>query len=249
MVCRQPFSPLVLRPLNTRAEDARPVGAVDHRPVSQEDWVKSCVYDLAPVALRTEFGDPNVGGSIGRQITLTGQAEWELAAAASDLSLTPDHPSKREWTRVKLPNTVQHALFQAGKTSNPWYADNYKSLQSIQSQDWYLRRKFRVPEGWRGRHIRLRFDGLDYVGVVWLDGKLLGIHEGMSGGPTFDITDYVKSGQEHELLVRLVHETVIPPKKSLRHDNAGHQVLCRRRAMLSIGEIVSDRSAFGSPCD
>ena len=81
--------------------------------------------------MRTEFGDPNAGGSIGRQITLTGQAEWELAAAGSDLSLTPDHLSKREWTRVKLPNTVQHALFQAGKTSNPWYADNYKSLQSI----------------------------------------------------------------------------------------------------------------------
>jgi len=192
---------------DARAEDARPADAVDHGLVSQEDWDKSCVYELTPVAPRTELGDPNAGGSVGRQITLTGQAEWELAAARSDLTLTPGDMSKLEWTRVKLPNTVQHALFQAGKTSNPWYADNYKSLQWIQKQDWYLRKTFRVPEGWRGRHIRLRFDGLDYVGVVWLDGKLLGIHEGMAGGPTFDITDRVKAGREHELLVRLVHES------------------------------------------
>jgi hypothetical protein len=38
---------------------------------------------------------------------------------------------------------------------------------------------------------------------VWLDRKFLGVHEGMFGGPTFDITDAVKPGSMHELLVRL----------------------------------------------
>ena len=127
--------------VDARATDAQQLGGdVDHRKVPMEDWIKSCVYDLVPVAVRTEVGDPNAGGSIDRQITLTGQAEWELAAAGSDLSLTPDHLSERDWTRVKLPNTVQHALFQAGKTSNPWYADNYKGLQLTTPSDSYVRR-------------------------------------------------------------------------------------------------------------
>ncbi len=169
--------------------------------------IKTRVYDLVPVAARAEVGDAQAAGRVAQQITLTGQGDWELAAAATDLSPSPGDLSGLPWTRVKLPNTVQHALFQAGKVPNPWYADNYKKLQSIHKQDWYLRRKFRVPAEWRNRHVRLRFDGLDYFGTVSLDGQPLGTHEGMAGGPTFDITARVKPGQEHELLVRLLHET------------------------------------------
>ena len=68
--------------VDARATDAQLGGDVNHRKVPMEDWIKSCVYDLAPVAARTEVGDPNAGGRIGRQITLTGLAEWELAVPA-----------------------------------------------------------------------------------------------------------------------------------------------------------------------
>ena len=87
-----------------------------------------------------------------------------------------------------------------------------------------------MPEGWRGRHIRLRFDGLDYVGVVWLDGKLLGIHEGMAGGPTFDITERLKPGQEHELLVRLVHESS-PSAKQLGNTGCANSPVVKSLAV------------------
>src|SRR5260221_354763 len=70
-------------------------------------------------------------------------------------------------------------------------------------------RRFTVPAGWKERHIRLRFDGMDYTGAVWLDGRFLGIHEGMFGGPTFDVSQ-MAAGQEHELLVRLIHEADWP---------------------------------------
>ena len=87
-----------------------------------------------------------------------------------------------------------------------------------------------MPEGWRGRHIRLRFDGLDYVGVVWLDGKLLGIHKGMAGGPTFDITELLKPGQEHELLVRLVHESS-PSAKQLGNTGCANSPVVKSLAV------------------
>ena len=138
------------------------------------------------------------------QIPLDG--DWDLAEAKDELTQEPGSPGPGQWSRVQMPNTIQHALFQAGKTKNPWFGDNYKDLQWIAKTDWYLRKRFAIPDDWRQRQIRLTFDGMDYIGVVWLDGVLLGRHEGMFGGPSFDVTWMLKPGQ-HELLVRLIHET------------------------------------------
>ena len=136
--------------------------------------------------------------------------------------MTPTLPdlSGLEWKHVRLPATIQYALFEAGAIPDPWYADNWKKLQWIHGRDWYLRREFRVPKEWAGRHIRLRFDGMDYTGAVWLDQKFLGLHEGMFGGPTFDVTDAVSDGAAHQLVVRLFHEA-----DATSHDNGGSRAM------------------------
>ncbi len=167
-------------------------------PEAWSSVVKSRVYDVLPVARRGE-----------NEMSLDGQ--WELAQATRELNSEIAAAAGLEWKQVQMPATVQFALFQAGAIKNPWYGENWKDLQWIQGRDWYLRRRFQVPAGWKGRHIRLRFDGMDYTGVVWLDGKFLGIHEGMFGGPTFDVSQAARPGQEHELLVRLIHETEPSP--------------------------------------
>ena len=92
------------------------------------------------------------------------------------------------WIKTQMPRPVQYALMEAGQIPNLWYGENFKKLQWIQQRDWYLRRRFVIPESWRDSVIRLRFDGMDYLGMVWLDGEYLGGHEGSFGGPTFDIT-------------------------------------------------------------
>lgn len=153
----------------------------------------SRVYDVVPVAHRD-------GGS---EIALDG--EWDLAEAQREMRSDKLDLLGLTWKPVKMPNTIQHALFQADAAPNPWYSDNWKKLQWIAERDWYLRRRFRMPDEWSGHHNRLTFDGMDYTGAVWLDGKFLGFHEGMFGGPTFDITSVGIQG-EHELVVRLVHE-------------------------------------------
>lgn len=161
----------------------------------------SLVYDVLPVAQRG-----------GNEISLDGS--WDLAQATRELSSETVDIADLKWTQVRMPATIQYALFQAKAVENPWYGDNWKRLQWIQENDWYLRRGFQVPPEWRGRHIRLRFDGLDYTGAVWLDGKFLGVHEGMFGGPTFDVSRVVDSGAEHELLVRLIHDKGPPETDS-----------------------------------
>jgi len=150
------------------------------------------ISDVIPVA-------PRGGAS---QIVLDG--EWELAEAQGEICANQPDLAGLKWTRVRIPNTIQHALFEAGAVPNPWYGANWKQLQWIAERDWYLRRRFRTPSGWSGRRLRLTFDGVDYQAAMWLDGKLLGVHEGMFGGPTFEISP--AAPVEHELVVRLIHE-------------------------------------------
>lgn len=150
------------------------------------------VYDVLPVAQRSD------------EISLDGT--WELARATREFGSTSFDVSGLKWTQVEMPATIQYALFKANAIEDPWYGENWKKLRWIQNSDWFLRRQFHIPDAWKGRHIRLRFDGIDYTGAVWLDGKFLGIHEGMFGGPTFDISSAAVSGPDHELLIRLIHE-------------------------------------------
>ena len=157
--------------------------------------IKSRVYTSVPVSARSGQYEKSLDGA------------WELAEAKSDFGITPDLSTCDQWTKVRMPNTIQYALYLAKKTPNPWWADNYKQLQWIQDSDWYLRKRFKVPAEWTDRQIRLRFDGVDYLAAVWLDGEFLGNHEGMFGGPTFDISSRVTPGSEHEILIRLFHET------------------------------------------
>ncbi len=169
---------------------------------------RSRSYSVIPVAERSENPD-----AAGNQIKLDG--DWELAEAAPGQSLDLGSVEPEKWITVKMPNTIQYSLFQAGKTSNPWISENYKDLQDIAKKDWYLRKHFVIPGNWKDRQIRLRFDGMDYFGTAWLDGVLLGTHEGMAGGPTFDVSQALVPGQEHELVVRLDHETLPQEKASL----------------------------------
>ena len=191
---------LVLPP----AGSAQPQPKGEATPVnfSADDLAKWSIYSPLPAAQRDQTNELSLNG------------EWELAEAKDTFSAAPPDLSRLEWKRVRLPATVQYALFRAGAVPNPWYGDNWKKLQWIHGRDWYLRRSFQIPSNWTGRHIRLRFDGMDYTGAVWLDQKFLGLHEGMFGGPTFDITGAVKPGSAHELLVRLFHEADATVKDS-----------------------------------
>lgn len=154
---------------------------------------KARIYSTLPIARRNDKNEILLDGT------------WELAEAKGDFSPATDFAAQADWTSVDMPNTVQYALFKAGKIDNPWWAENYKKLQWIQGTDWYLRKRFAMPDNWQGKKIRLDFGGVDYLAGFWLDGVFLGMHEGMFGGPTFELTKALAPGKEHELIVRFIH--------------------------------------------
>src|SRR5579872_1966052 len=160
------------------------------------------MYAPTPVQIRPQLKDADHHAG-GYEMDLRGG--WELVGA-DERVLAGEYSAHAAWIQTEMPRPVQYALMRAGEVPNLWYGENFKKLQWIQQQDWYLRRRFVIPNAWRDSVIRLRFDGMDYFGLVWLDGEFLGAHEGAFGGPTFDITTRVTPAKEHELLVRLLHE-------------------------------------------
>ena len=57
------------------------------------------------------------------------------------------------------------------------------------------RREFWISDEWAGRKLVLRFDGVDSAFYVWINGQRAGFGKGSRLPSEFDITDYVKPGQ------------------------------------------------------
>lgn len=55
----------------------------------------------------------------------------------------------------------------------------------------WFRRTFEVPAELRRQRLYLRFGAVDYVADVWLNGTVLGSHEGMFNPFEFDVTDHL----------------------------------------------------------
>ncbi len=195
------------------SEDATPQTALRSQAVASKvatqseteqlrELLAQRVFAVTPVQARAAYNSPE-SANCGQEIVL--RDGWELLGANNSV-IPGEYSSDSNWIKTEMPRPMQYALMQAAQVPNLWVGENYKTLQWIQQQDWYLRHRFIIPKTWRDSVIRLRFDGMDYLGLVWLDGDFLGGHEGAFGGPTFDITNRIVPGKDHELLVRLVHE-------------------------------------------
>ncbi|EJX10635.1 glycosyl hydrolase family 2, sugar binding domain protein [gut metagenome] len=66
----------------------------------------------------------------------------------------------------------------------------------------YERSLFIRPE-WKNKRLFLRFEGVCNIADVFIDGQHVGEHRGGYSAFVFEITDWVKSGGEHKLWVRV----------------------------------------------
>ena len=75
-----------------------------------------------------------------------------------------------------------------------------------ESRMWY-RRTFEVPADWKGRHVLLHFDAIDWEATVYLNGKKLATHRGGYDAFGFDITGFLKPDGPQELVVGVFDPT------------------------------------------
>jgi beta-mannosidase len=102
---------------------------------------------------------------------------------------------------VSVPGDTQ---LQAGFTGVERFRDS-KELIAVNQKEWWYRKHFRVKPAMKESVARLVFDGADYFATVWLNGKLLGEHEGTYSPFSFNVTNLLRTNGENVLAVRVTH--------------------------------------------
>lgn len=129
------------------------------------------------------------------KISLDG--EWELIDGGVDVERLVG-----EWDEAivaSVPGSVHTALVKAGRIPDPTYGLNQKIAREESFKTWWYKKTFSCDT--KMREARLSFGGICNVCSIWLNGVLLGTHEGMFGGPDYDVTKLLE--KENTLIVKL----------------------------------------------
>lgn len=115
--------------------------------------------------------------------------DWNYIGGPGCVSVL-DHPVKPP----KFPQTAEHIRV-------PFPPESYLSgIMRKQEVNMWYRRTFSVPSSWKGNHVLLHFGAVDCSTIVYVNGHLVGTHEGGWDAFEFDITKSLQRG-ENEIVV------------------------------------------------
>jgi hypothetical protein len=97
---------------------------------------------------------------------------------AATASLPPEFPAKPQKIRIPFPPEAELSGIIRGDETNIWY-----------------RRSFTVPKEWGAQNVLLHFGAVDHRATVFVNGKKVGTHTGGYDSFSFDISDFLKSGE------------------------------------------------------
>ena len=151
-----------------------------------------------------------------------------LIKETGEMISVPGYKSDVYWFPVKVPSTVL-----TGLVANNVYPDPYSGLNNMLIPDasdefnktyglgkfshlpgytnpwkkpyWY-RTQFSVPVSDKGRNFQLIFKGINYRAALWINGKQIADSTDMAGmfaQYSFDISEYIKAGEENALAVKI----------------------------------------------
>src|SRR5262245_3219368 len=145
----------------------------------------------APVTLMTEWGERITPENAWREYPRPQFARerwenlnglWDYAIAAK----TSPAPAKFDG-KILVPFAPEAALSGVGR------------ILQLGERLWY-RRSFTVPAVWKGERILLHFGAVDYECALWVNGGFVGAHTGGFDAFDFDLTPFLKDGENEMLL-------------------------------------------------
>jgi len=102
-----------------------------------------------------------------------------------------------------LPAGTYYNLYEAGILPHPYVGENSHLYRFVDQKIWYYRRKFNVEGYSKNCNAYLCFDGAGYFTRLWINGKPVGEHEGLFGGPIVDVSSFLDFSGENELIVEI----------------------------------------------
>ncbi|MCU0229677.1 MAG: hypothetical protein MUF01_18760, partial [Bryobacterales bacterium] len=91
----------------------------------------------------------------------------------------------------------------AGELPHPYYNLNSSQYSWVDEKVWYYRKEFQVHTERPKGYAYLYFHGIDYFARIWLNGQLLGEHQGMFGGPAIEVSRLLRTDAANELVVEV----------------------------------------------
>ena len=161
--------------------------------------VTSYSYDNTEQALKRDRNN----GSIKM---LNGEWKFNFVDKSEDRPLNfyeTDFNSK-SWSTIPVPSNWElqgygipiytnsnYPMFKGGK-----YAEEYIKVPDITSEnpDGSYLKDFTVPKSWQDQQVILHFGGVTSAFYLWVNGEKVGYSQGSRLPSEFDITDYIKSG-------------------------------------------------------
>ena len=129
---------------------------------------------------------------------LTGFLEAGYRCESPDaLSAVPAEPIP-----AHVPGNVELDLHREGLLEDPYIGTNVLDIAQYEGHEWWYSTTFSTPAE-PGRNI-LRFEGLDLLATVWVNGAVVGEADNMFISHEFDVTNHLKpTGEKNTLHVRL----------------------------------------------
>ena len=116
---------------------------------------------------------------------------WTLTVLGENVYNIPNAPIE-----TKVPSTVYGTLLERGLMPDPYYRDNELAATRLMENDFAYETTFTLDsEDREADRLFLRFDGIDTLADVYLDGELLGTAYNMNRVWEYDITSRVKDDE------------------------------------------------------
>jgi beta-mannosidase len=165
---------------------------------------REAVYEIQSVAFTRDATNtkiPPEGGTTKQATdTFSLDGDWRLQhAEKGDGEQSGFYESSfddAKWQTVQVPGSVHTQILKY-----PAYYTH--EAEWISFKEWWYRKNFRAPLAMKGKRIRLQFDATDYYADIYLNGKLLGRHEGYIDPYEFDVTDQLNFNGNNQLTVRV----------------------------------------------
>ena len=135
----------------------------------------------------------------------TWQFDWSENPDVAPLSFFESGYNRSDWKTIKVPSNWQmegegYPLFRNIGLPHPMHPPEVpKQFNPTGS---YFR-SFELPADWKGRQVFLHFEGVHSASYVWINGKEVGYNQGGMEPAEYDITPYLKRG-ENSIAVRVL---------------------------------------------
>lgn len=122
--------------------------------------------------------------------------------------------SEKEWLPAIVPGSVYSDLTQNGKLDDPYWRDNENEALKLMNYDYEYELFFDPDDSiLQSKRILLRFEGLDTVCEITLNGTSIGKTENMHRTFEFDVKALLKEKQNH------LHITFLSPVRYIKEKN------------------------------